>query len=113
MLEYRRHYPTAVMIAQTGNFQGGRSTKKAQKQSDTVPYKPEDFMVYLWHANYKPYMELTDGKKDEKKMGMDVETARLIVALNVREVEGKRASLLEPWFIQALPWSEIITLTET
>jgi hypothetical protein len=98
MLEYRRHWPTAVMIAQQGNFAGGRSTKKAKKQTDTVPYKPEDFMPYLWHANYKPYMELTGEKgKDEPKMGIDAETARLIVSLNSREVNGKRSSALEPW----------------
>jgi hypothetical protein len=115
MLEYRRHYPLAVMIAQQGNFAGGRSTKKAKKQTDTVPYKPEDFMPYLWHANYKPYMELTSEKaKGEPKMGVDVETAQLIVSLNSREVGGKRASLLEPWMVAAFgpAWDEIVRAAE-
>jgi hypothetical protein len=52
------------MIAQMGNFQGGRSRKKAKKSADTVPYKPEDFMTWLWHARYKPYMELTGGRSE-------------------------------------------------
>jgi hypothetical protein len=115
MLEYRRHWPVAVMIAQQGNFQGGHSTKKAKKQSDTVPYKPEDFMPYLWHANYKPYMELTGEKaKGEPKMGVDVETAQLIVSLNSHEAGGKRSSLLEPWMVAAFgpAWDEIVRAAE-
>jgi hypothetical protein len=115
MLEYRRSWPVAVMIAQQGNFAGGRSTKKAKKQSDTVPYKPEDFMPYLWHANYKPYMELTGEKaKGELKMGIDAETAQLIVSLNSREIGGKRMSALEPWMVAAFgpAWDEIVRAAE-
>jgi len=94
MLEYRRHWPTAVMIAQMGNFQGGRSKKKS-KVSDSTPYRPEDFMPYLWHANYKPYMELTAGEKS----GIDAVDADAL-----RELYDRRSEI-SGMFYNSVDWN--------
>jgi hypothetical protein len=115
MLEYRRSWPVAVMIAQFGNFSGGRPKSKPKKAPDSVPYKPEDFFPYMWFAQYGPYLESVDKESGKKSnMGIDTETAKLIVSLNSREIGGKQMSALEPWMVAAFgpAWDEIVRAAE-
>ncbi len=113
MLEYKKAWPIAVMIAQLGNFQGGRQKRKPKKASDSVPYKPEDFFSYMWFAQYQPYLELT-GKRKDAPLGVDTETAQLIVGLNTTGEGGLKGSRLESWMIAALSdiWEEIVEKAE-
>lgn len=104
MLEYRRAYPIAAMMAHAANLQGGKPRKKPKKDYAHTAYRPEEFLS--WFARFEDYLEMS-GFTDET-LGIDEETAKLVVQLNTTKTDGSRGSRLEPWMLAAMPWDEVV-----
>lgn len=109
-LLYMQHYPLAKAFADWANANGGKSPKGGKKLPESQLFKPEDFLFHM--AKYSPYLE--EDAKPTQSMGIDPQTAKLIVTLNMHQQGGKRASKLEPWMIAAFGghWGEIVEVAE-
>lgn len=107
-LLYMQHYPIASAMASWGNSQGGKS-KGGKTLAPEKTFKAEDFLFHM--AHYQPY--LNSEKPVVQHMGVDQETARLILDLNTFEEGGKRKSKLEAWMVGALAdvWDEILKVS--
>lgn len=99
MLDYRRAYPIAAAVAHALNAQGGKPRKKGKPDYTRTAYRPEEFLS--WFARFDPYLEMA-GFADQS-LGIDEETAKLVVALNTQ-----KPSKLESWMVSVLPLEEIV-----